>query len=67
MDLAGIKAAIAETERAMTRLRKQIDHREAEAAKRMVEAGALKRELAEAVDRYVSLVAEEQKIERPES
>lgn len=51
----------------MKRLRKQIAHREGEAAKRLAEAEGFKRTLAETVDRYVDLVAEEQKIVRPES
>mgnify|MGYP006201434137 CR=1 FL=1 len=48
-------------------LNRQIEHRQSEAAKRLAEADALKRELADVVDRWANLIAEEQKILRPES
>lgn len=67
MDLADIRAAITQVEGEMKRLRRQIVHRESEAANRQAEAEGLKRTLADTVERYVNLVAEEQKIVRPES
>lgn len=67
MDLKEIQAAIAELDRQRQKLNRQIEHREGEAAKRLDEAKAFKRELSDVVDRWVNLIAEEQKIVRPGS